>query len=474
MKKEKINMARLFLIISLFFGMIFIFIVPSFQSPDESAHYTKSYMISKGDFLPDKYSDKYGYCVPNDINIYAADKDSFMSDLDRKHSYSDTYFEQLLPSEYKNCTYKEVAAQNMTLFAHIVPATGILATKFIEVYPSGKDESTAVKLQFARFASLVVYSLICYFAIKKTPKFKKSMFMILLLPNSLLLRTMVSYDGLVMSVVALSLALMLELIYDEKIKFNKWYFMWFVFAGYILLNIKVIYSIIFILMFAIPNEKFGGKKEKIKKFIEMILLVLWLVAIGKFIHRGTDIVTPSIVGEQLKYIKGHMLKTFGILSTNICGQFKMQMYWMFGTYGLLDVYMPQLFVFILIIVTIITIINDIFNEKEKLHIFYKVSLFILVVLSIYAMYGIMYLDWTPKVLGIVGGKEVTGIQGRYYLPLILLIPIIFNSNLLDKIKNKKIKHGFNKLDIILEENIHIFSCLMLSLVVIFMLLRFYV
>ena len=66
MKKEKINMARLFLIISLFFGMIFIFIVPSFQSPDESAHYTKSYMISKGDFLPDKYSDKYGYCVPND------------------------------------------------------------------------------------------------------------------------------------------------------------------------------------------------------------------------------------------------------------------------------------------------------------------------------------------------------------------------------------------------------------------------
>ena len=474
MKKGKVNLSRLFLIISLVFGIIFIFIVPSFQSPDESAHYTKSYMISKGDFLPDKYSKKYGYCVPDAINIYAADKDSFISDLDRKYSYSDMYFDQLLPSEYEKCTYKEVASQNMTLFAHIVPATGILATNFVEVYPAGKDESTAVKLQFARFASLIVYSLICYFAIKRTPKFKKSMFMILLLPNSLLLRTMVSYDGLVMSVVALTLALMLELIYDEKSKFNKWYFMWFIFAGYLLLNIKVIYSIIFILMFAIPSERFGGKKEKIKKYIEMIALVLLFVIVGKFIHRGTDVVNPTIVGDQLKYIKGHLLKTFGILSTNIYDQFKIQMYWMFGTYGLLDTYMPQLFVFMLIVATIITIISDIFNEKEKMRVFYKIALFVLIVLSVYAMYGIMYLDWTPKVLGVVGGKEVTGIQGRYYLPLLLLIPIVFNNNLLDKIKNKKLKDFFKKLDTFLEENLYIFNCLALSLVVIFILLRFYI
>ena len=474
MKKEKIDLARLFLIISLFFGVIFIFIIPSFQSPDESSHYEKAYMISEGDFLPEKYSNKYGYCVPDTINIYASDKDSYMSDLDRKYSYSEMYFEQLLSSEYNNCTYREVAAQNMTLFAHIVPATGILATKFVEIYPAGKDESTAVKLQFARFASLIIYSIICYFAIKKTPKFKKSMFLILLLPNSVLLRSMVSYDGLIMSVVALSLALMLELIYDEKAILNKYYFVWFIFAGYILLNIKVVYSIIFVLMFAIPNAKFGGKKEKIKKYLGMIALVLCLVAVGKFIHRGTDITSPAIVGEQLKYIKGHKLKTFGVLSKNIYDQFKIQMYWMFGTHGLLDTYMPQLFVFMLIVITIITIVNDIFNEKEKMSIFYKLTLFVLMILSVYAMYGIMYLDWTPKTLGVVGGKEVTGIQGRYYLPLLLLIPIVFNNNLLDKIKNLKIKNFFKKLNIMLEENLYIFSCLTLSLVVIFILLRFYI
>jgi len=470
---KKIQLEKLFLLISLFFGIILVFVVPPFQSPDESAHFLKAYMISEADFFPNKDGSNAGYCIPNELNEYIANKDAYISDLNAKYSYSDIYYDQLLSTNYDSCTFRSIATQNVSILAHIVPATGITLTNIFDIFPSDTSEGPAVKLQFARFFCLVIYSLICYFAIKKTPKFKKSLFLILLLPNSLLLRTMVSYDGLIMSTVALTLALILSLIYDDNAKFNKWHLLWFIFSGYILLNIKTIYSIIFILLFAIPKEKFGTKNDKIKKYAMVAGFIIFFTMLNKLIYSGLGGSSPDIVSEQLSFIKGNLFEVFKILTYNILSQFRSQMYWMIGTYGLLDTYMPQLFVFIVYILLFITILSDIFNNENKIPILYRLLLLFFTILAVYGMYGIMYLDWTPKVTATVGGSEVTGIQGRYYLPLLLLLPIIFNNNLISKVKNENIKNVLKQIDKFLENYTFICTCLLLTLVVIFILLRFY-
>lgn len=58
MNINKIKIENLFLIVSILIGMLLIFIVPQFQSPDEDSHFLKSYLISEGKFYPKQYGDK--------------------------------------------------------------------------------------------------------------------------------------------------------------------------------------------------------------------------------------------------------------------------------------------------------------------------------------------------------------------------------------------------------------------------------
>ena len=49
---EKFSIEKKYIYISLVFGLLFVFIVPPFQSPDEDSHFKKAYQVSKGHLYP--------------------------------------------------------------------------------------------------------------------------------------------------------------------------------------------------------------------------------------------------------------------------------------------------------------------------------------------------------------------------------------------------------------------------------------
>ena len=115
-----------------------------------------------------------------------------------------------------------------------------------------------------------------------------------------------------------------------------------------------------------------------------------------------------------------------------------------------------------------------FHEKIKISKWIKIGYFICAVLAVFAMYTYMYIYWTTLVTDKVGGNDITGIQGRYYIPLLLLVPIIFNNNLVDKIKNEKVRKLGEKIYNIYDNNFHYFTIFSLVFAVIIIVLRFYV
>lgn len=477
MNKE-LNLPRLFLIYSLIFGSLLVFLVPSFQSPDEITHFTLSYNLSAGKLNSTVKDKKSGYNLPNDMISEINKMEKMYSDRDKKYSYSEMYFDQLLSSNLNDKSFFGASISTISIFAYIVPAIGIQITDYLEPYATSgiSHVKTNVMIQFARFLSLIIYSLIGYFAIRITPKFKKSFFVILLLPLSLFLRSMVTYDGLVLSVTALSIALILKLIDDKTIKWNKKYLFGFIILGYILFNIKVIYSICFLGLFVVDSKQFGGKKEKIKNAIIMISTILILTYIKKhFILPSAGLESSKLTAKQLNFIINNPILYIKILFDNIIGQIKQQNYWMMGTLGHLDTYMPYLFVFVMNIFLFITLLVDSFYEKIILPAWLKISYVILSILAVAGMYTIMYISWTPKVLGKIGGNEITGIQGRYFIPLLLLIPIIFSNNLIDKLDSKKnIKKILEKIKNVFDNNFYHVTLGSLILTVIIIFLRFYV
>ena len=472
MKKEKFKIENIFLLLSITIGILLIFIVPPFQSPDEDSHFTKSYLIATGKFFPKMVDKKVGYYIPAEMNDYINHKLEFMGNRNMKYTYEDVYYEQLLSNSYTQKIFKDISTSKTTPIAHLAPAIGVRLALFFNSFADSGSVSVAVLLQYARLFSLIVYSVLGFLAIKITPKFKKIFFTILLLPSTMYLRSMVTYDAIIIAFVALSLAKMLKLFYDKDCKFQKKDYLLFILSGYILLNIKTVYSIVFLLMFVIPNKKFGSKKDKIKSFIIMIMSVLLLTILTKVCYIGLKYQENDLISLQYEFVKNNPLEFIKILIGNIRTQLSTQLYWMVGTFGLLDTYIPVLLVHIIYFNLIIVFIYEILNDKLELPIWVNISYFGLIIISILSVYGSMYLNWTPQILNLIGGNEVTGVQGRYFLPYLFMIPLIFSNKINSKISNK-LKNVLNKLSYTINSYYWVIPTISLVLSIFVIIERFY-
>lgn len=471
---KSVNLPKLFVILSLFIGTLLVMLVPPFNAPDEETHFMYSYEISEGSFLPKVENEEAGHYIPSAVFASIEENKKLVNDREAKYSYNEMYYDNLLSSEYKNKGFMKLNVQTKPIIAYLAPAVGVEVATHLEAFSDGKKVSTEVLLQFARFFSLLAYTIIGYFAIKITPKFKKSFFAILLLPMSVFLRSVVSYDGFILVISALALANILKLIDTKNIKFTKRHFILFVITGFVLLNVKTVYSIIFLGLLAVPNEAFGTKKNKVKKYVQIGVLILAISFVRRLFYSGLPSSSNELFGEQINYIISHPFNYFKILVHNVLSQLKIQSWWLFGTYGCLDTYVPMLFEFLLKLYLVIVIIMDIFHEKIKISKWIKIGYFVCTILSVFAMYSYMYIYWTTLVTNEVGGNFITGVQGRYYIPLLLLFPIIFNNNLIDKIKNEKVRKLGEKIYNIYDNNFHYFTIFSLVFAVIIIVLRFYV
>lgn len=461
---KKVSIEKTFMILGFIVGCLLIYIIPPFQSPDEDSHFKKAYTISEGHFYAQTNGKIVGLKVPNSMDDYINKKLSMMGDRDLKYTYTDCYYEQLLPGDFTDKTLKQVSTSQITPVAHIIPATGIITAKILAPVFVNGSPSTALMLYFARFFSLISYLIIGYFALKITPVFKKSMFAILLMPMSIFLASMVSYDNLLISISLLTVASILKLIYDKKEMFNKKWFILFTITGYILLNIKIVYAPLLALLIFVPKEKFKNKenKEKIKTYIKLGLLIILLTIIFKIPNLLLSAAeSNSLSGKQLSFVLNHPFTYLKILLINLKDQFWPQIYWMSGTFGLLDTYVPPLFIFIALINLILTFITDGIYEKIKINNKQKAISILAFILGIVGMYTAMYIYWTPEVFGKVGGNVITGIQGRYFIPLLICIPIICSNKVFTK-KKKVMDFSKNYFD---KSVIIISTCLLISIIV---------
>ena len=466
------NLAKLFIILSLFFGTILIFIVPSFQSPDEETHFMFAHELSSGQILPTVKDNKTGRYIPKEIISYVSEMRRLQFHMDEKYDYSSMYYDQLMSANYNSRKFN-IKGSNRLILAYLAPAIGIQITDYLGSVNNGGSIGVSVAVQFARFFSLLIYSIIGYYSIKITPKFKKTFFVTLLMPLSLFLRSMVTYDSIILVLVALVLANILNLIYNDKCEFKLRHLILFIICGFILFNVKIVYSLVFFAAFAIPKENFGSKKDKIKKISIIIASVLILTFIRKIILSLYPSQGDSNVGKQLKYVMENPILYIKILLKNMFDQLRVQDYWMLGTFGYLDTYMPILFVFILKIYLIFTFILDSTTENAKFPIWVKVGYAVLIIFAISGIFTIMYLSWTPNITGKLYGNEITGVQGRYFIPFLLFIPIIFSNNILDKFKNEKIKQFILRINSIYENNFQYITILLLVVMNIMIFMRYY-
>lgn len=466
-KENDDKIAKYFLIISLIVGMLLIYIVPPFQSPDENSHFLKSYAISTGHVYPIYKDDALRFYIPKTLVDYSNYYNKNMGKKDFKYSYDDFYEEEYGKYSFSEKDYYTFSTASSSPLCHVIPAMGIIFTKILTHIGGDGRTSPLMMLHGARLFCLIFYIILGYFSIKKAPIFKRSIFVILLLPMSLYLGSSVTYDGLLYGTILLGVAEILHLIY-AKDKVEKKDLILLSLITLILLSVKVIYSLFLILLIFIPKEKFGENKDKIIKifgiFFVALLLYLFFKVPNIFLK---NIPSDALVTEQIKYVLHHPFNTIWTFVNNFFESSENLMFMMMGSFGLFEAKLPYLVMYLGFICLISIFISDSSMVDIKTKKYSKIVISLIGICIAFLIYAAMYITWTPIMLKEVGGSIVEGVQGRYFLPLLIIIPyVIINTKLVRFNKVNKIVSFINK-------NYYFYSCIMLIFALFIIILRFW-
>ncbi len=463
----KIKEEKLFVYIFLIVGVLFTFLTPPFLSPDEGSHFKRTYMISKGHLYPTTKNEKLGDYFPKEMRDYIADSDKFMGNRDDKYSYDKFVWDQVRTMSYDPKVFLFYSTVKVPPIAYFVPASGMVFSKVIAKILRLEDVTYTYMLYFARLFSLFFSAFILYWAIKITPCLKKTMFTVALIPMATFLCSMLSYDNLVIPISLLAAAIILDLIFNEKTEKITWKQITILsIIGIILLNVKVVYFLIFLLMFFVPKKKYGNGKTK-------DVIKTWAIALGAILGGTLLLKLPyflinakpkedPLFYKQLAFILSHPIKYIQILVNNIITQRGSLLIGLVGALGLIDTYLPISMIGLFLLY--LPIFAFIENSQEKIQISFKMKILLLVhiVFSIIGIFTYMYLDWTTNTK-IVGGPDILGVQGRYFLPLVFPCCLLLS--------NKRFKG--NKIFKNIINNYYLVPCLMLVVSVSMIIIRYW-
>lgn len=404
LKNFKIQNIYLFLFVCL--SILYQIVLPPNRIPDEPAHFYRAYEISEGHLISDKNSDGIGGReLPTGLNTFGTHmKISEVKDLAGETINSDrTFFTFSNTSLYAPISYMP---QAIGIFIGRLITNNVLALEY-----------------FGRIFNMISIIVITYLSIKYIPYGKKIMLLISLLPMNIHESISLAPDGMVVALSFAMISFALYLRYNVSKLQRKHYVLMYILAIVISLY-KIVYVPFCLVFFLIPKDKFGDKKNYFKHIIQVLLTVMvvsivWLVISSNYLIEFNPGVDSA---SQVKLILTRPLYYIVALVRTYINNGEMFLYTMLGTQmGWLDIPINHivllLYLLLLIIATFIdnkSYSSNLINEK---YIYFGLVFSIIMLIS-----TSLYVQWTP-----VGSTLISGIQGRYFIPIIFPILILVQS-----------------------------------------------
>ncbi|MBQ3293262.1 DUF2142 domain-containing protein [Candidatus Saccharibacteria bacterium] len=394
---------KLFLILASIVGVIYVFAVPIGRTPDEASHFFRIYEITEGHFVSE---------TPTDGAMPGSNEPVEIGIVDEYANRNVTYakiIESLGTTTGEETAFITTSAYGYSFISYLPQTIGMGIGKIFHA-------PFLVSAYLAKIANLIFCIGILFFCIKYIPFLKKIIFFIVFLPISMQAMSSLSADApIFVSAIAL-VTFVLHSIYTRKTPFTKKHF-FILLALCIFITIgKIVYAPLLVLLFAIPKERFGTKKQKVFWAIGLGSLVMMVYLIWHFASPTT--ITNDGPAQLSNIIHNPLLLPATIIysiSRNvvlyISGAFGGYLEWFNIT--------PTM-IYIIASYTVFVILcykaRLSFNIQKLLKILSCFAVFATTV----AIFTAMYITWTKS-----GESIIDGVQGRYFLPIMLLIPICF-------------------------------------------------
>lgn len=423
---------RFFLSLMIPFGVIFVFVMPPFMVPDENAHLYRAYQVSEGQMTSVTQNGITGAILPLDLK---KNLDIIYSDVIHGGSTAHVQYKRFLTEKINTNDRGFIQFDTTSIYSpmsYIPQAIGVGLARTI--YPSELSI-----LYIGRLFNLAAFIVMIYAAIRLTPVKKWVFIVVALFPMTIQQAASMSSDVTNIGIVMLAIALVLKMATLKKV--SKKYIIAALATAFVLGLTKQTNALAVIPFLFLATPLFGTLKKRIWFCLGMLGIAFGAVAawylLTKLLHYNFSYSGNPLVDTagQVQFLLSHPLSYFKVLfntfifnTTTVPPQPDFYLHSVVGVFSWIRYQLPLLnIVFAFGILAVALLVKSPAESAAEKTIqknrWLRLSLPATLLLSIIAIGSVLYLMWTP-----VAGPSISGIQGRYFIPLLPLLITLFLSD----------------------------------------------
>lgn len=423
------SIEKSFVAVALIMGILISLVIGLDTVPDEPSHIDTAYAISN-ELMGLEESTKPGYIYKRacDVDMAAEEKQSLNA-----YSYERLY--QQLFTKAEDETLVECAARsnlnNAGRIYYLPQALGITAGRLLCL-------GMMPTMMLGRLFSLICYVLITYFALKKLPIGKLSLFLIGILPITLQQAASFSYDGMINAIAFLYVSYCLHLIYGDKYPDGRDMLI-LVITGCMMADVKggVYVALCLFPLVAVFVRKEMSRRQK-WSMAALTGVMLFAFAgkrfasiLGRFmVEQGT--VTGGAASTEIYtfgYLLRHPFHFIGMFVNTFYKQGDSYLRNLLGgNLGWREVNINWAVVFGFLLVILFSCI--VAGQEKRIGVRDKICFGGISFAAFFCVELSMLLVWTP-----ITYKYITGVQGRYFIPFFLLILLVLRNSFVSLKRN---------------------------------------
>lgn len=385
------------------FGLFFSMITPVLDTPDETAHLARAMYLASGKFVVS--SQDAELTISEDYQLLQQQMKSTIINNDL--NVQDSGFQKVESAGLK-------ATNAYSFISYLPQAIGVGFGRLINL-------SVLWSFYLGRMTNLIFYAFLASLAIKLTPAFKSVFFVVATTPMAIYIAASYNQDAFGMGLILATIAYFLYFLSRKEHSIGIREIVTYTSLCMLIALTKFPFVLLIVLPVFIPMVKFK-KLSKVSTYlltflgimIAAVFSIIWM----KFYSAIPHPFLPEGVNmeEQLQFLLSDPILNAQMMGRNLLeGLINYLMIFDFGwlSYSSNGLSLLYLFFFGSICV---------FYPREFIQKPMSRIGALIVVLGIYVAINLsMYLTWTP-----VGSDTISGVQGRYFIGLLPLIPMILN------------------------------------------------
>lgn len=414
---------RFFLVTASCFGLLFVLLVPPFNNPDEPVHFFRVYQLSSMHLFSEKTSKGIATTIPSSYirsvqdNLSTNGKQiNFHPDVKASPSRIIKTLGYDLHDSKKEVTYYSTAAS--------YAPTSYLPQVIVMSIDRLLHLSPVAMLYSVRLAGLAFYVAIIYSALKILPYRKWAVVFVALLPMSLAQSAAVTADSALIASMILLFSIILYAAHNKKVELSDKAKVGLAASVLIVGMSKQVFILITPVLFLVSATAFGSKQAR-RLYIYGTLLITWLFAalwglLNPALHASVSSAAAVDAHNRLITTLHYPVHLAVVLGNTFFSPKSNDLYTSFaGNFGWLDTPIPLWTSALVIGVLAYCLITEYDRLPRNKNKFYNPLLLAICAALFVAICSAFYLYWTP-----IESRQILGLQGRYFIPLVLLLALL--------------------------------------------------